>query len=190
MIEKELGKIMFMRFINFMASTEKHRWIANEKDLEKASIETSTTNWILGGRADMVLETTSQFWIIDLKTSSFTDAKEKGVNPAKPEGLKNKFLENKDLFQMIVYDWLAMKSSFFKPKPVRAKLFYLARPVSGFTDPLEKVNGETEIDTIFAEFERIITESLESFCDLSQPIVQTDILKHCAYCAFAPICQR
>ncbi len=190
MIEKEVGKLMAFRFFDFMAKEKSHRWIANEVNLERADLEFEGQKWTLGGRVDIVLETENETWILDLKTGAFDKPAAYHIKSDKLERFLPKILANKDLFQMLVYDWLAAKSKGTNQKGSRSKLFYMADPKGTLVDPLELATDPNDIHLIFNELELIIGTALSSFSDPEIKIRQTDEQKYCAYCAFASICKR
>ena len=190
MIEKEVGKVMAFRFFDCMAAEEGHRWIANEVDLERVDLEFQGQKWTLGGRVDIILESEHETWILDLKTGSFDKPTNYYIKSDKLERILPKILANKDLFQMLVYDWLAAKSNTSIHKKARSKLFYMADPKGQLVDPLALATDETDIELIFNELELILGNALTSFANPEIKITQTDEQKYCLYCAFASICKR
>ncbi len=190
MIEKEVGKLMAFRFFDFMTQEKSHRWIANEVDMERADLEFDGQKWTLGGRVDIVFETESETWILDLKTGAFDKPGAYHIKSDKLERLLPKILANKDLFQMLVYDWLAAKSNKMNHKNARSKLFYMADPKGTLVDPLELATSYNDIELIFIELETIIGSVLKAFSNPQTNIRQTDEQKYCAYCTFASICKR
>ena len=190
MIEKEVGKVMAFRFLDHMAHQEKHRWIKNEMDLERGTFEFESQQWTLGGRVDIVLKTETQYWIIDLKTGGFDKPSFYQINPQKPEKIFSKILNSKDLFQMLLYDWLSAKSGFFNGLKVRSQLFFMADPAGKLVDPLSLTESFEDEALILNELEQIIGKALQSFSNPETKIRQTDERKYCVYCAFASICRR
>jgi len=189
-IEREVGKIMAFRFFDHMSNQEKHRWLKNEMDLEHVALEFEDQKWMLGGRVDMVLESENQYWVIDLKTGAFEKPSSYEIKVDQLEKMLPKVLSNKDLFQMLVYDWLSNNGSYFKSKPCRSQLFYMADPNGVLIDPLGKTNGLEEVSSVFEELKRLIGSALQSFSDSNLKIEQTEERKYCAYCAFKSICKR
>ena len=193
MIEKEIGKHMAMQFFDVMAAAIPHRWLANELVLGPAYLTENERNWVLEGRADLVLETDNHVWIIDLKTGSFETESFYRLEPDKMDKLEGKIVKKKDLFQVLLYNWLATQSpnSLWKPgRPVRSSLFYLSNPGMGLVDPFAMHQTIADNQVVFETVENILKLRLQRLADGTKPIAQTDDLNQCRYCDYASICQR
>ena len=188
--EKEIGKVMAFRFFDFMSLHPAHRWIRNEMDMEKTYLTFGEHSWLIGGRVDIVLESENQFWIVDLKTGAFDKPQSYLMKADKLDKLEPRVLANKDLFQMLVYDWLSVHSPSFSRKKTRSVLFYMADPNASFIDPLGSISDSEEAKTILNELELVIGRKLKEFSDPTTKITQTDERKYCSYCGFKSICKR
>jgi len=194
-IEKAVGKEMGRRFLESMKGSPNHKWLQNEWKLPHALLpgtRNPSQQWAVSGRADIVLESDHEIWLIDLKTGSFNSDAFYALAPEKPEVLQSKVLQKKDLFQMLMYDWVAARSveSSFAGKPVRAKLFYMANPNARLIDPLVKHTSEADVLSTFQELEQLVVSAIEDLLDQDQPILQTHDRNQCVYCDFASICSR
>lgn len=194
-IETEVGRLMSNRFFQTIPGEKTIEWKANELELKGAQLERESNPaqaWTIEGRADMIMNFGGVTCLVDLKTGQFSDNTTYTINPARLEGLKTKLLKNKDLFQMVMYNWMVWKNRQIGEQndfqnTVRAKLYYLANPVSSFVDPFSKVENGSPV---YEELEAILNEALEKLMDENQDFVRTDELSYCAYCEYAPICQR
>ncbi len=190
-IEQALGKILAERFFAFMKKHRPHRWLANEYDFPDLHIRSEQYTWLLGGRADIVLEEEDCFRFLDLKTGAFQNKNKlllKWNGDGEPDTAK--MVEQKDYFQMLCYNRMAAADPAFHRKKQFASLFYLANPQPELASPLEKIiaeNGEAEF---YHQFDEILIRHLEEFSSANAVIQQTQDAKNCSYCAYNAMCRR
>lgn len=197
-VEKEVGAVMAKRFFTSLSKLNSLRWRASEQNLTRTYLTDSQNEnrkWGVEGRADLVMELESETLLLDLKTGGFGEDREYAINISKLDGLAEKLVKNKDLFQMLVYDWVIWKnrkiglSDEYRQK-VRAKLFYLANPNATFLDPMKSLENEEEESLLFAKLEEILESALSELFDSTVPFQRTEEISHCQYCEFKGICQR
>ncbi len=184
MIEKEIGKAMGKNYFKFMAGAEPHKWQKNEYDLPQTIIEAAGKSWKIGGRADIMLETKDEFWLIDLKTGRFDEDGKYRLNPAEPVAFEKKVLEMKEVFQMLLYAWLESRQN--NRKLVKAMLFHMANPKAKLIDPI----GDADRDEVFRMLQEILSGQIAALADPGTEILQTEKVAHCTYCEFSGICRR
>lgn len=187
-IEKEIGRTMAFRFFDFMAlHGEEHRWLLNEYVFPSGLIEAAGQSWRIGGRADIILETKDEIWIIDLKTGNFEVESRYRVPPADPEKLEKSILNRKEVFQMLLYAWLGTAANLKQGKTVKSMLFHMANPQATLID---SIPDGADRDEIFNAMKDIISAQIEAFHDPEKPVMQAEDRNKCLFCDFNVICQR
>jgi ATP-dependent helicase/nuclease subunit B len=197
-VEKEVGAVMAIRFFRNLETLKPFRWRANELKLNRAYLldsQDENRKWGVEGRADLVLELENETILLDLKTGSFSNESDYILNHTKLDGLQNKLLKNKDLFQMLMYNWVVWKNrnqggqDEFRDR-VRARLFYLADPKASQIDPTKNLHQPEQIELVFAKLEEILDGILSELFDYKMPFRRTEEISHCQFCDFNGICQR
>lgn len=191
-IEQQIGAEMAKRFFACMAEFPPHAWLKNEYAYQPVRLGTEGEAWFFGGRVDILIETEKEIRILDLKTGGAKRNTElRAVSSRNPGFSEKKLLSNKDVFQMVMYERLALLEQSLKGKTVRAGLIHLANPVTEWVAPLSPIHGNPEaLKGYFEDFDKWISQKLQQFGDNQLPVKQTDNELMCAYCDFKGICQR
>ncbi len=189
-IEWELAAVMQERFFTGLEEKGPFRFREEEWVFPVQTFREGERLWNLSGRADLILESPEAFWILDLKTGGKPE-KTLRLSSLKKQGLQAKHLTNsKDIFQILLYAWLARKSDYFSGKPVHTALWYLANPKAEWANPLEGLSEEQILGDVFPAMESVWTENLLRISDPATEIRQTENPGFCRYCSFSSICQR
>lgn len=191
-IEQRIGNEMVRRFFGCMANSLPHAWLKNEYAYQPVRLESEDGSWLFGGRVDILIETDDEIRILDLKTGGAKKPSElRAVSSRNPGFSEKKLLLNKDIFQMVMYERLAILEQSLKGKRVRAGLIHLANPATEWVAPLAPIHGDQEaLNAYFASFDAWIFGHLQLFGNLNVTVKQTDQQLLCAYCDFKAICQR
>lgn len=189
-IEWELAAEMEERF--FAGLEEKGPFWFREQEwvFPIQTFEEGGRTWNFSGRADLILESSEAFWVLDLKTGGKPDSPLKLASKRNAELKPGHLTSRKDDFQILLYAWLARKSDYFSKKPVHTALWYLANPKTEWSNPLAGLDEEWIQREIFPVMESVWAENLMRIADPKISIQQTDDRNFCHYCSYSSICQR
>lgn len=182
-VEEKMGPLMVEKFFRFMANEVPHKWLHNELNLKPLGFKKGDLEWQISGRCDLVFETESEFWLIDLKTGGTESTHIKGWDSEKTE---NKLITDKDLLQMALYDMVANQNGDFTGKKAKVFLFRLSHPEAKLHAPMEYA----DTGQLHEGLQSWISKNIELMMDPALAIRQTDDFKRCMNCDFKEICRR
>jgi hypothetical protein len=124
---------------------------------------------------------------LDYKTGKYVENKISFVAVA--EAFPNENPHKKELFQVLLYGWMAMKGELPGERKIAPGLWFIRSRDSDGNLLYKKSNLEDFRD-LAQEFEEHLNQVLLNLVDLEQPFEQTENLDECAYCAFKTLCGR
>ncbi len=175
---------------NLQKTNELLSLIDLEKDLSASLnvvIEGVETEVFIKGSADRIDKSGNKIRVIDYKSSVKADDKFqfKQVDDLFTDSKYNKML------QLFIYAWLIIKNKLAKPEELEPCII----PFKKFEEQpkfiLSENKGEGKLvftHELINEFEIRLKQEIERIVDKTLLFDQTEDLKKCEYCAYAPIC--
>lgn len=161
-----------------------------EKSLEASiyiPIEGKETEVFIKGSADRIDRLGNKIRVVDYKSSVKTDDKFKFT------GFDDLFTDSKynKMLQLFIYAWLVVKNGIARPEELQPCII----PFRKFEEQprfiLNEGKGEGILNftaELLDEFESHLKKQVEAIVNKDRLFSQTEDLKKCEYCAYAPIC--
>lgn len=139
-------------------------------------------------RVDVLMRPDGEvFRLLDYKTGKYVESKISFVAVA--EAFPNENPHKKELFQVLLYGWMAMKGELPGERKIAPGLWFIRSRDSDGNLRYKKSDLE-DFRELAQEFEEQLNQVLLNLVDLEQSFEQTENLAECAYCAFKTMCGR